>query len=404
MYLRLEQLQQIIDHRASSIAGSSHDYSAFQGRLRYQRIVDVTPPPPHCDLLIDVNDLSSIIRSRYIREMGDAVTITSGRFEFRNFGFFGPCALPADLEEGLFLVGEQFLFSMEYTRWYLDACRHNGSYRDFAWSPDGQHTSLTLSDEQFHEFNDPCLILANPGQSIYGHWILDMAPRLLLIKKGGFGLGIAVVLNHAPNWAPIFFKAFDFTPASVTSFAPGLTRVRSALMPSATKAGHRLATPLMPDAWRQLKRFFEEENRQSREHDALPRPAKIFVSRRLWHDDRRVIQNISDVEKAAAARGYTIIHPEKYSVAQQAAMFSRARAIIGEDGSGLHNVIFAEPGCVLGVIGVPERTNLWHLGICELLGHRSAYIQACFDANGQRMVRAVDASDLLSAIDAHTTL
>jgi len=175
-------------------------------------------------------------------------------------------------------------------------------------------------------------------------------------------------------------------------------------MPSATKAGHRLATPLMPDAWRQLKRFFEEENRQSREHDALPRPAKIFVSRRLWHDDRRVIQNISDVEKAAAARGYTIIHPEKYSVAQQAAMFSRARAIIGEDGSGLHNVIFAEPGCVLGVIGVPERTNLWHLGICELLGHRSAYIQACFDANGQRMVRAVDASDLLSAIDAHTTL
>jgi capsular polysaccharide biosynthesis protein len=157
----------------------------------------------------------------------------------------------------------------------------------------------------------------------------------------------------------------------------------------------------MPDAWRQLKRFFEEENRQSREHDALPCPEKIFVSRRLWPDDRRAIHNIGDVEKAAADRGYTIINPEKYSVAQQAAIFSRARAIVGEDGSGLHNVIFTEPGCVLGVIGIPERTNLWHVGICELLGHRSAYIQACFDAAGQRMVRAADASDLLAAIEAH---
>jgi hypothetical protein len=51
----------------------------------------------------------------------------------------------------------------------------------------------------------------------------------------------------------------------------------------------------------------------------------------------------------------------------------------------LHNIVFAEEGCVLGVIGVPERVNLWHLGICEALGHKAAYTQAYLDDSGQRV-------------------
>ncbi|MGC4106921.1 MAG: glycosyltransferase 61 family protein [Thermomicrobiales bacterium] len=76
------------------------------------------------------------------------------------------------------------------------------------------------------------------------------------------------------------------------------------------------------------------------------------------------------------ARGYTAVRPETLSLPAQARLFRAARIVLGEDGSGLHNIIFSEPGCALGVISVPDRINLWHLGLCQAMRHRISYVGA----------------------------
>ena len=92
-----------------------------------------------------------------------------------------------------------------------------------------------------------------------------------------------------------------------------------------------------------------------------------FVSRKGL-TDVRTIPNADRLEDLAVARGFVSIRPEQFSLPAQARIFNRARCVLGEDGSGLHNIIFAEPGCVLGLVHARE-PNLWHIAICQQLGH-----------------------------------
>ena len=226
---------------------------------------------------------------------------------------------------------------------------------------------VELADNHVHYVDQPSLILAHPGQSIYGHWILDFLPRLHLLSKTKLHEGLNIYLGQLPTWSNIFLEAFGFRAENIRPPLPGLTRFRHALMASSTKSGYRLGQPLMQDAWRHMKDFAEANvSRIDPERlTVLLAAEKIFISREDWGNRRRQIANIVEIQNIAVANGYTILLPERYSPLEQATIFRRARAIIGEDGSALHNIIFAEPACILGVIGVPDRLNLWHFGLCR---------------------------------------
>jgi glycosyl transferase family 61 len=365
--------------------------------------VELTPLVPACPGLIEFSEQSSAVRGLYAGVMQSSAIIASGKFEFADFCFFGVSALPVDIDSSVFLIGEPFGFSIEYARWYITTSKHHDSLESLDWSNDKTEARLTLRSKHFVHLDEPCIILSHPGQYIYGHWILDMVPRLLLLQQRGFDAEIPIMLNELPRWAGFFFEAFGLDIARVRSLPSGVTRIRSAVMPSTSKSGFRLGAPVLVDSWRHLKAFVEEAGRSSPDLEGLPGPNKIYISRQNWPDKRRSIENINEVERLAAELGYQIIHPEIYSVSQQAAIFRHARAIVGEDGSALHDIIFADEGCVLGVIGVPERVNLWHLGICEALGHKVAYTQAYLDDAGQRVVRFAEICAMMSAIEAQIT-
>jgi capsular polysaccharide biosynthesis protein len=403
--LQLQHLEHIVGGALANpgFSGDARAYTAFDGRLRYERLVELTPLVPACPGLIEFSEQSLAVRRLYAEVMQSSALIASGKFEFADFCFFGVSALPVDIDSSVFLIGEPFGFSIEYARWYITASKRHDSLESLTWSTDQQEALLTLRSKHFVQLDEACIILSHPGQYIYGHWILDMTPRLLLLQQRGFDPEIPIMLNELPPWAGFFFAAFGLDIARVRSLPCGITRIGSAVMPSTSKSGFRLGAPLLADSWRHLKGFVEDAGLSSPDLKGLPRPAKIYVSRQNWPDKRRAIRNISEVERLAVELGYQVIHPEIYSVAQQAAVFRHARAIVGEDGSALHNIIFADAGCVLGVIGVPERVNLWHLGICEALGHRAAYTQAYFDDAGQRVVRFAEIREMMSAIEAQIT-
>jgi capsular polysaccharide biosynthesis protein len=127
----------------------------------------------------------------------------------------------------------------------------------------------------------------------------------------------------------------------------------------------------------------------------LPIGSKIFISRRNW-GARRPISNSERLEQLAVNRGYISVSPEMYSLPAQAKMIRSARVIVGEDGSALHNLIFAERDCTLGIISVPDRPNLWHMAICQSMGHRLSYIPAAVLPDGNH---AVDISEYVNFLD-----
>ena len=127
-----------------------------------------------------------------------------------------------------------------------------------------------------------------------------------------------------------------------------------------------------------LRKFFEISNQiigQKNNGDNLP--SKIFISReKVSTSKEREIHNIDQIQNISEQNGYTIIHPQDLSLFEQARLFNHAEFIIGEDGSGLHSVIFSRKKRQLIVLMSPNRMNLWHAGICEILGHQICYIEA----------------------------
>jgi capsular polysaccharide biosynthesis protein len=70
-------------------------------------------------------------------------------------------------------------------------------------------------------------------------------------------------------------------------------------------------------------------------------PEKIYLRR---NSEIRNIVNSVAIEKFFESNGYTVIEPEKLTFAQQVAIFTNAKAIVGSSGAALANLIFTPPG------------------------------------------------------------
>jgi len=68
---------------------------------------------------------------------------------------------------------------------------------------------------------------------------------------------------------------------------------------------------------------------------------KIFITR----TGTRRVYNQDEIAEVAAEFGFTAVAPEKLSLADQVALFSRATHIIGPSGAGFGGMLFASPGC-----------------------------------------------------------
>jgi capsular polysaccharide biosynthesis protein len=90
--------------------------------------------------------------------------------------------------------------------------------------------------------------------------------------------------------------------------------------------------------------------------NALQPPQRLlFISR--MQGSARSLTNRSDVEAAVERMGYEIIRPERLSFAEQVALFSSARVVLGECGSGMHNALFCVPGARIGLLQSATNQN-----------------------------------------------
>ena len=105
----------------------------------------------------------------------------------------------------------------------------------------------------------------------------------------------------------------------------------------------------------------------------------MYVSRSRLATDARAVAGESALERALAAAGHRIVHPETLSTPEQLEVFSSHRRYAGVIGSAMHNVLFnAGPEVVYLTDGEP---NLNFLMCDELVGADTLYV-GCLDHGG----------------------
>jgi Glycosyltransferase 61 len=208
------------------------------------------------------------------------------------------------------------------------------------------------------------VLVTHWNSGVYGHWLLEGMPKLLLLRD---------MARHLP---PLRIAL----PASLGSWVSAWI---ARLLPEATidtyddrKTYLECRTLLVPTLMVDPDHhFFHPEFGRLLVNVAPPlapsgRRTRLYVSRVAANSFRR-LSNQAEIEAIATSEGLELVRPETLSVAEQIDVFARAELIVGEFGSAMHNSIFSPPGttvfCLNWINGLQSR-------IAELKQQRVAYL------------------------------
>ncbi len=186
------------------------------------------------------------------------------------------------------------------------------------------------------EESRPVIVAYDRGYTTYGHFLIDVLPRLLIAEQmlGADFRGTPILLPHRlPAWGrEIFDLIFPNVKTLTFDSEQSSLRLRRAILPTHCH-NYYMFHPL-------AKNLFE--NLKERAQPIAPtQPAEfIFLSRAEVSSNRRVI-GFTAIEEHAASLGATILRPETISWREQLGYFAGAKLVVGEYGSGLHNTVFS---------------------------------------------------------------
>jgi capsular polysaccharide biosynthesis protein len=194
-------------------------------------------------------------------------------------------------------------------------------------------------DVAAEELGPVAVYLPFGGQFNYGHFLLDGLTSLQALEDAGALSGRLALSDPLSGWRrELVDLAFPDTPRHETA-AVMVAAESAAFADSMDHYLHRVG----PIGNRLRERMLAQLP------DRQPTPARIYISRR--GSNMRLLVNEAELERALAARGFEIVHPENLPVRTQIELFRGARVILGATGAGLANALFASPdACVVEIL------------------------------------------------------
>ena len=215
------------------------------------------------------------------------------------------------------------------------------------------------------------VLLCGPAYRMYGHWLVDFLPRLHVLTHFGLDLRSLTCLlpDDVAPFARQWLRLLGIADHQITTYdvRAETCHIAHALIPTAFRGDGR-ANTLLRAASRSLTKAVLGDA-----HPGATR--RLFVSRRNWGNDSRTLTNALEIEERLAADGFEIVYPEEMSIPAQVRMFSEARMLVGEYGSGLHNSIFCGPeATVIALRGTAGHPGFLQSGLCAALRQRMGYV------------------------------
>ncbi|MDN6336760.1 MAG: glycosyltransferase family 61 protein [Halomonas sp.] len=214
------------------------------------------------------------------------------------------------------------------------------------------------------------IVLTAPGFRVYGHWLLDFLPRLVLAKKylDRFEEKVPIITRKIPPWAWPFIDALSLRDAiSEYDKHRGIV-LGEAVVPLAPKEGEVYSESALFEAFSQLKQYLFSQSATKYTRMMERYGANCFDKVLIVRSKPPYASNQRELGEKLEKRGFIPIDPQEYSLAEQARIFSKASIIAGEDGSALHNIAFCQPGTQVMMWGRSDRINLRHLSVARAAG------------------------------------
>lgn len=195
------------------------------------------------------------------------------------------------------------------------------------------------------------LIISTPEAATnYGHWLLDLLPRLAAIEAAGEDLGSFDHVIADTVTLPHQHETLD-------RFGVPMDRIRPINKHVAFVCDSAVITSLRPDHLQHCLGGTEMRAVAPRlhAHNApgldIPADSRLWISRRNAHF--RKLANEDQLFPILARHNFLTVYPERYTVAQQAALFASASMIAGPHSSAMCNWIFCRPSTPVLEIASP---------------------------------------------------
>jgi len=199
---------------------------------------------------------------------------------------------------------------------------------------------------------DPCVSWVGWGTNIYGHLIVEMLPRLLMVRHT---LG-AVLPHHRylvdeqfPQWfRTIISNTLRLAEHEIEYFDSSKERI---LLKQGIIATQVMDNYIHPFAMQ----FYDQFASMVAPNRGGGQLEKIFITRAfLGKGNLRGNFCTNEVEIAQIAAtefGFSVIAPETLPLSEQSRVFANTSFVAGVYGSGLHTAIFSQPGTRVGAVG-----------------------------------------------------
>ena len=197
-------------------------------------------------------------------------------------------------------------------------------------------------------------VLASLGaQGYFAHWMMDMLPRIGLLKSAGFSLG--EIDNFFVN-SPVL----PYQQETLEALGIPLAKVIDCAVHPHIKAEHLIVPSPVSGVFASSSEtcnFLMRSFLDTTSPAETIRPSRIYVSRA--NTTHRRIINESEVVKILSTHGFVSVEPQNFSLAEQAHLFAEAEAVVMSLGSAMANIVYCQAGAK----------------IIEILNPRS--VQAC---------------------------
>lgn len=257
------------------------------------------------------------------------------------------------------------------------------------------------------EIDVPSFLAARFGETTWGHWILEILPKVIVAEKTFPGLFVFVVPRNIVEDT----RERTYSTSVVESLAAfGISRERlipvgdyriylfSALFDVFGLHNQNVPHQMALDVLRTLQPSKIDK----------PIQRKIAVLRRLG--DRRSLLNYNKISEQLIARGYDILDPQSIPFRDQVAAFQSADLVVGELGSGLTGLAFSQRGTRVLTLGPLNWPDTYFTPLMQMLDLRVADargVSVRFTPDDKKMDRSpensfyiISPSDLENALDA----
>ena len=240
-----------------------------------------------------------------------------------------------------------------------------------------KHRILELEElPKLEKIDGTVAVLSGLSGNVYFHWMVDILPRLEILKIHGIDL-------EEIDWFLVNSYQQPFQRESLKILGIPEEKILESDRHPYIQA-KQLIVPSFPGYLGWLpswglefqRRVFLERIKQERKTENKPTnfyPQRIYISRN--NSRYRRVFNEEEVISKLSQLGFVYIEPESMTLTEQIAIFAHAKVVIAAHGSGLTNIMFCRPGTKVIELVSPNYIRHYYWAISQQLGLEHYYLK-----------------------------